>query len=331
MRHRTLSNNGFALRTLSALLAGAALCALSPTSAGADDPPAASAAPQVLESTTTSKPAVDLPDTTKAKPTPSWITDAPTAPAASPAPQAGSSLTIATDRPGFGDTTTIAPVGHLQLELGYTYTFRDRDGVESQTHNAPEILARVGLITDRLELRVSTSGYVWSRSDDGSGSGFVSSEGFSDISVGARLKLTDQSGLFPRLALGASTTIGVGSRAVSNRDLEPTVRMIGSWDLGCCFSLTANAGVTYASSGGQRFTQGFGSASLGYAVNDRLSLFFEYFVVGPRTKGADAAHSIDFGGALLLNKRIQLDARMGIGLNQEADNLFAGTGLSVLF
>ena len=33
----------------------------------------------------------------------------------------------------------------------------------------------------------------------------------------------------------------------------------------------------------------------------------------------------------LLTPRIQLDARVGFGLNNEADDLFAGVGLSVLF
>ena len=36
-------------------------------------------------------------------------------------------------------------IGHFQLETGYTFTFRNRDGIETQTHNAPEILARIPL------------------------------------------------------------------------------------------------------------------------------------------------------------------------------------------
>lgn len=240
-------------------------------------------------------------------------------------------LTISPDRPGFSDGTGIAPTGHLQLETGYTFTFRNRDGVETQTHNAPELLARVGLIEDRLELRLGTSGYVWSRSNTGSAGEFESTAGFSDLYVGFKLKALDQDGFVPRLVFEGITTVGTGSRSVSNRDLEPTIKLIGSWDLGSGFSLTSNLGMTYATSGSQRFIQGIASASLSYSISDRLSVFGEYFVVGPHTKGTDAAHSLDFGGAFLLNNRIQLDARIGVGLNNQADNFFTGAGISFLF
>jgi hypothetical protein len=246
-----------------------------------------------------------------------------------PAPAEAKPLTISTDRPGFSDTTGIAPVGHLQLETGYTFTFRNRDGVETQTHNAPELLARVGLIDDRLEVRIGTSGYVWSRSD--AGAGFESVEGFSDGYAGIKLKLIDQDGAIPRLALEAITTLGLGSHDISNRDAEPTGKLIASWDLGSGFSLTANGVMTYATTSGSRFIQGAGSASLWYTASDHLSMFLEYFVIGPRTKGSDAAHSIDFGGAYLINNRLQLDARVGFGLNREADNFFVGVGVSFLF
>ena len=163
------------------------------------------------------------------------------------------------------------------------------------------------------------------------GNGFVSIEGFSDASVGFKVKTADQAGIMPRLALEGQTTVGLGSRAISNRDLEPTVKVIGTWDLGSGLTLNSNAVVTYATSSGERFVQAAGSARLSFAVSERLSLFVEYFVIGPRSKGTDAAHSMDMGGALLLSKRVQIDARVGFGLNQEADNLFAGAGISFLY
>lgn len=276
---------------------------------------------------------VALPEATR--PAPTWTAPNTTltinaASASSPTLNAPpESPTISTERPGFTDGSGITPPGRLVLEFGYTYTFRDRRGVEAQTHNGPEILARVGIIEDRLELRVGTSGYVWSRSNDGTG--FVSIEGFSDASVGFKVKIADQNGIMPRLALEGMTTIGLGSRAISNRDLEPTMKVIGTWDLGSGFTLNSNAVVTYATASGERFVQGAGSASLSFAVSEQMSLFVEYFVVGPRSKGTDAAHSMDMGGALLLSKRVQIDARVGFGLNQEADNLFAGAGISFLY
>lgn len=252
------------------------------------------------------------------------------------APKAEAAMTIAADRPGFSDTTSIAPVGHLQLETGYTFTFRSRDGAETQRHNAPEIVARVGVLDDRLELRLATSGYVWSRTD--AGAGFQDAQGFSDAVLGVKVKLTDQDGALPRMAVEALTTVGTGARDVTNRDLEPTVKFIWSYDLGAAlgdswkgFGVCGNVNLSYATTSGDRFLQGAASFSASYALTDSASVFAEYFVVGPNSKGSDAAHAIDFGGAYLLNRRTQLDARVGFGLNQESDTLFVGAGVSFLF
>jgi hypothetical protein len=68
-----------------------------------------------------------------------------------------------------------------------------------------------------------------------------------------------------------------------------------------------------------------------FPVTSKVSGFAEYYVIGPNSKGTDAAHYADFGGAYLLTNHIQLDARLGFGLNKEADNLFVGVGISFLF
>jgi len=149
----------------------------------------------------------------------------PTVPAAAP------ELTVSPDRPSFSDGCGFTPVGHLSLETGYTFTFRNRDGVETQRHNGPELLARFGLIDDRLELRVTSAGYVWSRSDSGSG-GFDSTAGWSDLALGAKVKLLDQDGAVPKLCFEGLTTVGGGSDAISSQIAEPTLKLIASYDTG---------------------------------------------------------------------------------------------------
>jgi len=239
-------------------------------------------------------------------------------------------LLISTDRPSFSDTAGIVPTWHLQIESGWTFTFRNRQGTETQTNNAPEILARFGVIDDRLELRLTTSGYVWSRSD-ANGSGFEDTHGWSDLSPGFKLKLTDQDHLLPRLCLEGGTTLSLGSRGISNRDVEPFGKLIWSYDLGKGFGVYGNGNITYASTNGARFIQGAGSICFTYAPSDYTSFFLEYYVIGPNVKGSDAAHYIDGGVAHLITNRIQLDARVGFGLNQEANNVFTGVGISFLF
>lgn len=254
----------------------------------------------------------------------------PQASDAPPAPALDSQeLTISTNRPSFNDTAGIVPIGHFQLETGYTFTFRDRDEVETQTHNGPELLGRIPLLEDRLELQLGTSGYVWSRSNGGSG--FESSEGFSDMTVGVRLKVADQDEWLPRIALQATTTTGLGSDGISNQDFEPTFKFIWSYDLGDGWGVYGNLGVGYLTTGSERFVQGQAGVCLSKTLNDEWSVYAEYYVFGPNSKGSDEAHYIDVGAAYLLTPRIQLDGRVGCGLNEEANNVFTGFGISFLF
>lgn len=258
------------------------------------------------------------------------------APAAPTIPSEPAQPSVSSDRPSFSDGTGIQPTLRLNLEAGYTFAFNRRDGVETQRHNAPEVLLRLGVIEDRLELRFSTSGYVWSRTDDDSG--FDSSGGWSDATLGIKLKLLDQDGWVPRLALGAQTTLGAGSRETSTRRVEPTLKLLWSYDLSQSFgddwkgfTIGGNANVAWPTTDGDRFTQGQGSIYLTVPVVEDLSAFIEYYAVGPATKGSGTAQSVDFGVLYLLNSRVQLDARVGFGLNDQADDLFAGAGISILF
>lgn len=255
-----------------------------------------------------------------------------------PVESAAEPLVISADRPGFSESTGIVPAGRLQLEAGYSYTLRDRDGTTTHRSNAPEVLARFGLLSDRLELRLSTSGYVWSRSKDGSGAGFDSSGGWSDLAVGFKVKVCDQDRWLPRLALDATTTLGVGSDGTSSQIAEPALKALWSYDLGTSLgdawsgvTLGGNVIAAWPTSDGNRFTQGQGSIYLAFPIVNRFSGFAEYYVIGPNSKGTDAAHYVDCGGAYLLTDRVQLDVRIGFGLNKQADNVLVGVGISFLF
>jgi hypothetical protein len=254
----------------------------------------------------------------------------PTAPP--PPPQSAPAekpLTISADRPGFGDGTGIAPIGHFQLELGYQFTFSDRNDVESQTHDAPQTLARVGIIDDRLELRVGTVGYEYNRTD--SGSGFETESGFNDVRVGAKVKLWDQDNYLPCVALVASTTLGLGSKNISDREVEPSLEVAWSLAVAGGFNVGGSGSVIYSSTDGDRFVQGAGSVLVGYTISDNIGAFAEYFLISPIAKGSGTAHYVDFGVTYLLTNHTQLDGTVGFGLNDESDNFFVGGGVSFLF
>ncbi len=239
-------------------------------------------------------------------------------------------LVISTDRPSFDDTAGIVPKGHFQLETGYTFTLNNHSGVNTQTNNAPEILVRYTVLEDRLELRLSTSGYFWTRTDTAGVSS--TNEGFSDILPGFKLKLTDQEGWMPRLVFEGATTVGVGSDGISNQDVEPIGKLIWQYDLGKGWGVYGNFNIAYATtSGSGRFVQGQAGVCVTYAPTDKLSFYGEFFTFAPNAKGTSPAYYIDFGGAYLLTNRVQIDARAGFGMGRQSNNFFTGAGISVLF
>lgn len=260
---------------------------------------------------------------------------------AQPSPPASAPLTISTDRPSFSDGTGIQPQGHFNLETGYTFTHRDRDGVETNRHNGPEVLGRIGLIDDRLELRVIWSGLVDSQIK--SGGVTTTANGLSDVTLGFKLKLADQGELAawaPRLAFEAQTTLGAGGADVSTQEEEPAVKLLWSYDLAACcgqqwggWSIGGNLNTAWPTSGEGtgHFEQYQASIYVNAPLFDRCTGFAEYYLLTPNTDGGSAAHYADMGAVYLLTPRIQLDARVGFGLNNQADNFFTGIGISFLF
>jgi hypothetical protein len=63
---------------------------------------------------------------------------------------------MVTDRPDFTESASVVPRGRVQLEAGYTYA-RDEDAGVLAAHSYPEALARIGVVDDRLELRLGQS------------------------------------------------------------------------------------------------------------------------------------------------------------------------------
>jgi len=243
------------------------------------------------------------------------------------APPVAPTATISTDRPSFSDGVGIVPIGRFQLETGWTLTFRDDDAGETIRNNAPEVLARIAVIEDRLELRFLTSGYNWVNSDSGS-----DPDGWSDLAIGAKFRLCGQDGLLPNIAIGAATTIPCGTEEFSSRHWDPILKFLWNYDLGSGFGLGGNLNWNYPSvRDGEHWNQFQGSVYLTYAATSELSFFLEYFAVTEFTDGGGTAQSIDLGLGYLLNSTTSIDFRIGVGLNDTADDFFLGAGISFLF
>ena len=119
-----------------------------------------------------------------------------------------------------------------------------------------------------------------------------------------------------------------GSSNASSGDVEPEIVFLWAYDIDDRLSIAGNAGIAAPVEDGDRFTQGKASFSIAYAFTDRVGGYAEYFGIYRNTQHTDAAHSVNGGLTYLINDNFQLDARVGAGLNEEADDFFAGVGFA---
>lgn len=77
-----------------------------------------------------------------------------------------------------------------------------------------------------------------------------------------------------------------------------------------------------------RFFQTTNSLTTAYGLADRLGAFLEYYGLYPNNKGTDCAHTVNGGFTYLITENLQLDWRIGTGLNEKADDFLTGVGIS---
>lgn len=242
---------------------------------------------------------------------------------------------ISTDRPGFSDSVDLVPRGHIQLELGYTYTYDSGGGGTSNDHTFPQPLLRLGL-TDDFEFRLEWAGWSLTEvSEPGSGplgrrDGATSQDnGGTDLSVGFKHRLTHQRGLLPSLTLIPMLSLPTGGPTKTSGDVNPSVELAYQWGLTEKLALYGMAVAAVPSGPKGYFYQTQASVAVSYELTDRLTPYIEYYGLYPAALGADCAHALDSGFSYRITDNVQIDFSVGMGLNDAADTFYASCGLSL--
>lgn len=234
------------------------------------------------------------------------------------------SAPLVTDRPDATESAiTVAP-GAVQLESGYT--FGKLEGI--RVHNLGEVLLRVG-VADRLELRFGVNSYQWVRGPR------AAEQGLQDSTIGVKLQLLDNGGRtglgIPQIAVLASTSLPTGSSLVSQNKLQPEIGLAVAWDLTERLALGANAFYAYGNDVivDERFHQTRATLALGIALTDRWGTYAEYFGAYTVIRSGPREDYVNGGVTFLVDNDLQLDARIGYGLNGLDDDFFVGFGSGV--
>jgi len=234
---------------------------------------------------------------------------------------------LVTDRPDFTESTATLPPGYFQLEGGYTFS---RLG-DTDSKSLGELLLRAG-VGERWEARFGLGSY--DRIDAGRGTARLS--GYEDPTLGVKFRLTeDDPNLLPpgrpRMSILLATSIPAGSDDLTTDEWQPEGKLALGWDLSDRISLASNLIYAYPSDDGERFNQFAASLSAGMSFTDQLAIYLEGFGFSKESADGSATSYINSGLTYLVSNDLQLDVRIGAGLDEPHPNWFAGLGAAVRF
>jgi hypothetical protein len=220
--------------------------------------------------------------------------------------------------------------GVSQIEMGYSYFYHDQDEEIEQAHTTPELMLRLGL-TDDIEFRVRWN-YVWLSVEEQE-----QDDGAEDLRWAFKLNVTEQDAWIPESALELRFTAPTGGQAFSTTRMEWGVDYIYDWALAdaCRFygstGVMANGlddvGLLPEEHAEERFLVWSQSFALGLEVTDRVTVYHEVF--GLFSYGLSEELTIVFynvGVDFYVTDNVVLDYRIGVGLTDDADDVFSGVG-----
>jgi hypothetical protein len=228
---------------------------------------------------------------------------------------------MVTDRPDFTESASTVAPGRFQFELGYTYS---KTG-DAERSDIGELLVRVGILP-WMEGRLGLNSLSLVRSPQ------ADQEGFQDLAISFKAVLFrkpgESSAAVPQVALLVGADLPTGDGNFGENVVQPGAKLALDFGLTDRLNLGSNVGWAYLASGSERFHQGVGSIVLGYAISAPVTVYFEWYGLFPENRGGGADHYLDGGFTWGLTPNLQLDWRIGAGLQDPDPNWFTGAGLS---
>lgn len=237
---------------------------------------------------------------------------------------------LVTDRPDFTEASVTVGQGVTQIEFGYTYAYDAGRNVGAAQHSYPETLLRVGMLADWFEMRLDWN-YGVERENffDTSAN---SNDGAEDLGIGCKIALTPQDEMLPETAIIVSLSVPTGEDRFTAGQVLPGGSFLYGWDITDDWSTGGSSVFNGAvdDEAGTNYFEFAQSWTVGRSWTEAVGSYAEWFAFIP--SGADTNHTEHYfngGITYLFNNNVQWDVRVGVGLNDAADDYFVGTGLSL--
>jgi Putative MetA-pathway of phenol degradation len=238
---------------------------------------------------------------------------------------------LVTDRPDFTEAPVTVGAGVIQLETGYTFTYDNQDGDRTRNHSFPESLFRIGMFADWFEFRVE-----WNYAIEDFEIGGIEdrNSGAEDMTLGVKLALTPQECMLPETAIILQMSLPTGADAFSADEVLAGFNYLYGWDITEELSMGGSTAVNGATDDetADIYTQFSQSWTFNRSLGEQVTGYVEWYVLVPISADTNRTQNYFNGGfSVLLNDNVQWDIRAGVGLNEAADDFFAGSGLSIRY
>jgi hypothetical protein len=196
-------------------------------------------------------------------------------------------------------------------------------------HSYPELLTRIGVFADWLEFRIAYNHA--SVSEEFNPLPLNNFSGGEDLYLGFKLMLTPQEGILPEMSIMPQWTVPTGHDEFSADIVLPGVNWLYGWDVNDWLSTAGSTQVNKAADDdGEIYHELAQSWTFGYTLTERIGAYTEWFALFP--SGSDVArtqHYFNGGFIFPVTNNLQFDVRAGVGMNDAADDMFAGAGMVV--
>ena len=229
---------------------------------------------------------------------------------------------LVTDRPDFTESSEVMWKGGFQFESGFSYEGDKADEVSARSMGAPSALMRIGL-GHKAELRIGGDGWL-SESAQGS-----RTTGYSDVEVGAKIRLFNQDQIGVDLAVLPMVSLPVGADGFTSGAVDPTVKLTWARELPAGFGLTGNVNYASITEDGSRFNQGALSFSLGHDLFAGWGYYVEAYSFSKMSHADGAGVTLNGGFSHGIGDNMQFDIEAGRGVTAAAPDWFMGFGFAL--